>query len=116
VLHFLEDPARAVDEARRLLAPGGRLLVVDFAPHTLEFLRADHAHRRLGFRADTVTGWLEQSGLAADAPRTVAPRDDAQQFDRERLVVTLWLGHDPAPPTPTDAEVGAEALHPDVRS
>ena len=119
VLHFLEDPARAVDEARRQLAPGGRLLVVDFAPHTLEFLRADHAHRRLGFRADTVTAWLEQSGLVADAPRTIAPRDDVQPLDRERLVVTLWLGHDPAEPTDpsmTDAEGRAEALDSNVRS
>ncbi len=55
VLHFLDDPAHAVREAARLLAPGGRLLIVDFAPHTLEFLRTEHAHRRLGFRPDTVT-------------------------------------------------------------
>ena len=39
VLHFLSDPQRAVREAARVLAPGGRLLIVDFAPHELEFLR-----------------------------------------------------------------------------
>src|SRR3990170_2286579 len=49
VLHFLDDPAAAVAEAARLLAPGGKLLVVDFAPHELEFLREQSAHRRLGF-------------------------------------------------------------------
>ena len=52
VLHFLDDPGRAVREAARLLAAGGRLLIVDFAPHSLEFLRTEHAHRRLGFRTD----------------------------------------------------------------
>ena len=39
VLHYLSDPAAAVAEAARLVAPGGRLLIVDFAPHRLEFLR-----------------------------------------------------------------------------
>ncbi len=51
VLHFLDDGGRAIREAARVLTRGGRLLVVDFAPHDLEFLREEHAHRRLGFAA-----------------------------------------------------------------
>ena len=50
VLHFLSDPQRAIREAARVLAPGGRLLIVDFAPHELEFLREQFAHERLGLR------------------------------------------------------------------
>src|SRR5262245_31484523 len=46
VLHFLDDPAAAIAEAARLLKPGGRLLVVDFAPHELEFLRERSEERR----------------------------------------------------------------------
>ena len=52
VLHYLDDGARAVREAARVLRPQGRLLVVDFAPHDMEFLRDEHAHRRLGFPQD----------------------------------------------------------------
>ena len=95
VLHFLDDPARAIREISRLLAPGGRMLVVDFAPHGLEFLRSDHAHVRLGFRADSIAGWLEQSGLEVAPVRTIAPPvDGAETPDGERLTVSLWLGRD----------------------
>lgn len=63
VLHYLGEPAAAVTEAARLVAPGGRLLIVDFAPHDLEFLRAEHRHRRLGFFDDEMDRWLAASGL-----------------------------------------------------
>lgn len=113
VLHFLDDPARAVREAARLVAPGGRLLIVDFAPHALEFLRTDHAHRRLGFRSDMVETWLDGSGLSLGATRTIAPDAGASRDDRpdaERLTVSLWLGVDavtsagPPSSTPTRTE------------
>src|SRR5579871_2174908 len=73
VLHFLDDGGRAIREAARLLRPNGRLLVVDFAPHGLEFLRDEHAHRRLGFAPETVTQWLEAAGLEILEQKTLPP-------------------------------------------
>jgi ArsR family transcriptional regulator len=66
VLHYADEPAEAIEEAARVLKPGGRLLVVDFAPHDLENLRSEHAHRRLGFREDEVAGWARTAGLETD--------------------------------------------------
>jgi ubiquinone/menaquinone biosynthesis C-methylase UbiE len=92
VLHYLDDPARALREAARLVAPGGRLLVVDFAPHDLEFLREAQAHRRLGFAPEQVTGWLNDAGLPSVTTRDLAPTGEVE----DQLTVTLWLATDAA--------------------
>jgi ubiquinone/menaquinone biosynthesis C-methylase UbiE len=90
VLHFLDDGARAIAEAARVLRPAGRLLVVDFAPHELEFLRAEHAHRRLGFSPDTVAQWMTAAGLELVLHKTLAPEPGSEG----QIAVSLWLGRD----------------------
>jgi len=81
VLHFAEDPADLIGEAARVLRPGGRLLIVDFAPHALESLRAEHAHRRLGFADEEVAGWCRAAGLDC-GPVVHLPGDP--------LTVSIW--------------------------
>jgi ArsR family transcriptional regulator len=90
VLHYLDDPERAIAEASRVLRPGGRLLIVDFAPHALEFLREKHAHRRLGFGHEPMRQWIEAPGLALDKAIDLT----AGGKGGEKLTVTLWLAHD----------------------
>jgi len=96
VLHYLADPDAAIAEAARVLTPGGRILVVDFAPHGIEELRTLHAHRRLGFAQSEVTGFLEAAGLTLDAVQHLAP-DPNEESGAPRLTVTLWLAHAPEP-------------------
>jgi ArsR family transcriptional regulator len=84
VLHYLADPAAAAAEAARLVAPGGRLLIVDFAPHELEFLRAEHRHRRLGFVDSEIERWLADAGLSAMNVRALPHAADGG------LTVKIW--------------------------
>ncbi len=63
VLHFAAEPRAAIGEAARVVAPGGRLVVVDLAAHDLETLRSDFAHRRLGFTDGELAEWFSGAGL-----------------------------------------------------
>lgn len=84
VLHYLADPAAAVAEAARLVAPDGRLLIVDFAPHGLEFLREAHQHRRLGLSDAEMDRWLVAAGLGAVEPTSLPP------VGEKGLTVKIW--------------------------
>ena len=86
VLHYAQQPAAAIAEAARLLAPGGRLLIVDFAPHEREDLRVRDAHARLGFADDAVVTWMEAAGLKGRVVEHLAGGE---------LTVTLWAGELP---------------------
>lgn len=89
VLHFFDNPQTVLEEVSRLLSPDARVLVVDFAPHELEFLREQHAHRRLGFSHAQMKEWFERSGL------DVLSQKDLHRFGETpegNLTVSLWLG------------------------
>lgn len=92
VLHFLSDPASALDAANRVLSPGGTLLVVDFAVHDNERLRDDHAHLHLGFADTDISNWCEALGLNNVAVQHFPPPSDARA---DALTVTLWTATKP---------------------
>lgn len=88
VLHYAERPAATIAEAARVLRPDGCLLIVDFAPHKLEKLRTEHAHRWLGFADDAIHAWCDAAGLSIDKSRHLRGRP---------LGVAIWRARRTAP-------------------
>ncbi len=95
VLHFLDDPRAAIDEAAKFVREGGRLLIVDFAPHHLDFLQREHAHRWLGFDDGQIRDWFVEVGLAPVNSRLLEPTSKSDN-EQELLTVSLWLAEKPA--------------------
>ena len=91
VLHYLDDPQRAVAEVARVLKPGGRLIIADFAPHQLEFLRVELAHRRLGFADREVESWFAAARLDLVSAEAVAPSVDEVHSIDGKLTVKIWI-------------------------
>ncbi len=92
VLHFLDEPFLAIREATRVLSPGGRLLVIDFAPHKLEILHNEYAHRRLGFETREIKTWCTEAGLKKVQMQEF---EAAGQVDGVPLSIRLWKAQKP---------------------
>jgi ubiquinone/menaquinone biosynthesis C-methylase UbiE len=89
VLHYADRPEAVIAEAARVLRPSGILMLVDFAPHMLEFLRDEHAHRRLGFADGEVAEWCGAAGLDPAPPRHLIG---------DPLTVVIWTAQRRAGP------------------
>ena len=83
ILHYSPTPQTAIAEAARVLSDGGRMLIVDFAPHDREDLRARDQHERLGFSDEQVGDWFASAGVEVERADTLAGGE---------LTVKLWLG------------------------
>jgi ubiquinone/menaquinone biosynthesis C-methylase UbiE/DNA-binding transcriptional ArsR family regulator len=84
VLHYFDDPGKMLAQARRVLKPEAQMLIVDFAPHELEFLRTHHAHRRLGLSEAQMAAWAKAAGLEVVGVKCFPPAD------AQGLTVCLW--------------------------
>jgi ArsR family transcriptional regulator len=73
VAHFITDPARAMQEIRRVLKPKGKLMIVDLMPHDRDDLVSQFGHVWQGFDESQIRGWLENAGFSHTRYRPMAP-------------------------------------------
>ena len=88
VLHFLDDPAGAINEIGRTVEKGGRIVIVDFATHQIESMRSDYAHHWLGFEDGDVASWCESAGFVDVTVEHLTPHSPTE----DSLTVTIWSG------------------------
>jgi ArsR family transcriptional regulator len=71
-LHHAQHPQEAVNEAYRILRPGGQVLILDLNEHTFEKARELYADVWLGFRESALHGFLKKAGFTKVEVTTVA--------------------------------------------
>lgn len=71
-LHHAHDPAQALREARRILRPGGQLLVLDLLAHGEEWVRDRLQHVHLGFTEADLKKHIEAAGFESVAVERAA--------------------------------------------
>lgn len=102
VLHYSMEPGQVIAEACRTLKPGGRLIIVDFAPHQEEALRSEHQHQRLGFSDQEITSIFEQQALQPGKTRVLSGNP---------LTVHIWQASKPATQKAVTGAVASQQLH-----
>ena len=74
VLHHLPEPARVFPEIRRVLRPGGTLLIGEFLPHSEEWMREALADQWLGLPPAELTDWLDEAGFGSVKIQPLPPQ------------------------------------------
>ncbi len=88
VLHFLDDPAAAIRQTAFTLAPGGLVVIVDFAPHRVDELLTDHQHRWPGFATAQIEAWCSDAWLEVIESHHLTPETSSSI---ETLTVSVWI-------------------------
>jgi ubiquinone/menaquinone biosynthesis C-methylase UbiE/DNA-binding HxlR family transcriptional regulator len=80
-LHHALHPGKAVDEAWRIVKPGGRIIVMDLVKHRFEEAREMYADVWLGFSEVELVDMLQNAGFRSVEVSVVHREEEAPHFE-----------------------------------
>ncbi len=89
VLHYLSTPHKVFKQVAQLLKPGGKFVIVDFAPHNSEFLLKNYAHQRLGFSDEIIQEWLSLNDFQLKETHSLVP--DPDTAEKQKITLKIWV-------------------------
>ncbi|MGE5558547.1 MAG: methyltransferase domain-containing protein [Bacillota bacterium] len=63
LLHHVEDPLLVLKEIRRILKPGGRIVLTEIEEHDHKWLKQEKSDLWLGFSRDELQEWFKEAGF-----------------------------------------------------
>lgn len=79
-LHHAPNPRRALIAARKLLRPGGRLVILDLNEHSFDQARQMYGDHWLGFSQGDLRKWIEEAGFSRIRVDIVSREEQAPHF------------------------------------
>ncbi len=76
VLHHLNDPRLALQEARRVLKADGKLIIVDLLKHDKEYMRTRFADVWLGFSQEQIANWAREAGFSSVSTQVLGKKEE----------------------------------------
>ncbi len=91
VLHFIPNASEAIARMAECVKANGRLIIIDYLPHSIDFLAQDYHHMWNGFPPEEMAKWFSQNSLSLQHMQSYQADLKSKKKQSDSLIVGLWV-------------------------